>query len=64
LLYKIIVISDKTIRYMRRVSWKNMAEIVKFVYVMIIFYYVFLVSMNVDGNTFVIHFKFRSLRCK
>jgi len=29
-----------------------MAEIVKFVYVMIIFFYVFLVSMNVDGNTF------------
>jgi len=41
-----------------------MAKIVKFVYFMIIFLYVFLVSINVDGNTFFIHFKFRSLHCK
>ncbi|KEH34775.1 Nodule Cysteine-Rich (NCR) secreted peptide [Medicago truncatula] len=41
-----------------------MAEIVKFIYVMIIFLYLFLVSTNIEGNTTFILFKFLSLFSK
>jgi len=35
-----------------------MAEFVKFIYVMIIFIFLFLVVENIDGKSFIILFKF------
>jgi len=41
-----------------------MAQTIKLVYIMIIFFSIFLVSMNADGNTFFTHFKFGSILYK
>jgi len=37
-------------------GWMNMVEIVKFVYVIIFIIYVFFVSINIEGNLFILSF--------